>query len=200
MSSVLILFAHPAYEKSRAGRALREAAEGLPGVTLHDLYREYPDFQVEIPAEQERLLAHDRIVFQHPFYWYSAPALLKEWMDLVLEHGWAYGGQGRALEGKWLMNAVTTGGPLEAYGPQGGNRFRMREYLRPFDQTAKLCRMEYLAPFTFHRAMTPKAGADGEHHGRLYRQMLTALVEDRLDLPKAREAERLNDLLEAAHA
>ena len=86
-------------------------------------------------------------IFQHPFYWYSSPALVKEWIDLVLEHGFAYGQSGRALEGKIMMNAITTGGPDEAYQKGGYNRFTIREFLAPFDQTARLCQMRYLAPF-----------------------------------------------------
>ncbi|MBP0656770.1 hypothetical protein J8J20_23120, partial [Mycobacterium tuberculosis] len=41
---ILVLFAHPAYRRSRSNRALRFAAEALDGVTLHDLYETYPEF------------------------------------------------------------------------------------------------------------------------------------------------------------
>ena len=78
MSRVLVLFAHPALEKSRVNRHLLRAIEGLPDVTVHDLYEEYPDFQIDAEREQELLRTHDVIVLQHPFYWYSAPALVKE--------------------------------------------------------------------------------------------------------------------------
>ena len=63
----------------------------MEGVRLHDLYEAYPDFLIDVEAEQALLLEHDVIVFQHPVYWYSSPAILKEWQDLVLEHGFAYG-------------------------------------------------------------------------------------------------------------
>ena len=78
---VLVLFAHPAVQKSRLNVRLAAAACGLPGVTFHDLYETYPDFNIDVPAEQARLEAHEVIVLQHPFYWYSGPALLKEWLD-----------------------------------------------------------------------------------------------------------------------
>src|SRR6185369_10018305 len=91
---VLVLFAHPAFQKSRVHRHLVPAARQVEGITFHDLYEAYPDFQLDVPHEQQLLLAHDVIVFQHPFYWYSCPALLKEWLDLVLEYGFAYGPNG----------------------------------------------------------------------------------------------------------
>lgn len=144
---VLILFAHPAYEKSRVHRALTAAVRDLPAVTFHDLYEAYPDLDVDVPREQALLQAHDVIVFQHPFYWYSVPPLLKQWMDLVLEHGWAYGSTGRALEGKVLQVATTAGGRESAYGPDGLNRFTFREFLRPIEATARLCRMVFTEPW-----------------------------------------------------
>ena len=80
---VLVLFAHPALETSRINRRLAEAPQSLEGVTLRDLYEVYPDFDVDVEAEQASLLEHDVVVFQHPLYWYSAPPLLKQWQDLV---------------------------------------------------------------------------------------------------------------------
>jgi hypothetical protein len=96
--------------------------------------------------QQTLLTSHDVAVFQHPLYWYSVPPLLKQWMDLVLEHGWAYGSTGRALEGKMLQVATTAGGRAGAYGPDGLNRFTFEECLRPIEATARLCRMSYQAP------------------------------------------------------
>jgi glutathione-regulated potassium-efflux system ancillary protein KefG len=147
---VLILFAHPAFHRSRANRALRVAAEGVEGVTVHDLYETYPDYLIDVDAEQARLDAHRHLIFLHPFYWYSAPSLLKEWLDLVLTHGWAYGEGGRSLTGKTWTQAITTGGPARAYGPDGINRFSIEELLRPFEATAHLCGCRWQEPFVVH--------------------------------------------------
>lgn len=144
---VLILFAHPAYEKSRVHVALAAAVRDLPGVTFHDLYEEYPDLDIDVRREQALLTAHEVVVFQHPFYWYSVPPILKQWMDLVLEHGWAYGASGRALEGKTLQVAMTAGGREQAYGPEEFNRFSFREFLVPVEATARLCRMHFAEPW-----------------------------------------------------
>ena len=82
---LLILFAHPAFQKSQINRELVEAVESMPGVTTNDLYELYPHFHINIAREQQLLLDHDVIVWQHPFYWYSSPAIFKQWEDLVLE-------------------------------------------------------------------------------------------------------------------
>lgn len=156
---VLILFAHPAYEKSRVQAQLSAAARALPGVTFHDLYETYPDLDIDVKREQALLLAHEVVVFQHPFYWYSVPPILKQWMDLVLEHGWAYGSQGRALAGKTWQVAMTVGGRAQAYGPEGLNRYTFEEFLRPIEATARLCRMTFAEPFVVAgtHAITPDA-------------------------------------------
>jgi putative NADPH-quinone reductase len=104
---ILLLFAHPAYHKSRVNRHLLAAAQQVEVVHIHDLYEEYPNFHIDVPREQNLLLEHDVVVFQHPFYWYSCPALLKEWLDLVLQHGFAYGDEATALHGKYLLTATT---------------------------------------------------------------------------------------------
>lgn len=151
-SGVLLVLAHPALERSRANRALAKAAKGLSGVTFKDLYEIYPDFAVDIEAEQAALLAHDVIALQFPLYWYSTPALMKEWLDLVWLHGFAYGEDGVALKGKKLFVACSTGASAKAYHMHGYNRFSMDEFLRPLEQTAHLCGMEWETPFVVHGA------------------------------------------------
>ena len=152
-SSTLILFAHPAFEKSRAHRALLSAPEGLAHVTVNDLYEHYPNFQIDVAREQKLLADHDRIVLQHPLYWYSTPALIKEWFDTVLEYGWAYGKNGNALHGKSMAIVTTTGGGEDAYGPEGYNHYTVPELLRPVEQTAKLCGMRFEEPLIFFGAL-----------------------------------------------
>ncbi len=148
MQQVLLLFAHPKFELSRVNRALIDKVKGKEGVTVHDLYERYPDFNVDVPLEKHLLTEHDVILWHHPFYWYSAPPLLKQWIDLVLEFGWAYGPEGTALQGKQAMNVLTAGGTREVYCGEGKNQYSINEFLRPFEQTARLCGMDYLPPFT----------------------------------------------------
>ena len=192
---VLVLFAHPAFQRSRVNRALVDAVRDLDGVTLHDLYEVYPDFHIDVRAEQRLLTEHEAVVFQHPFFWYSTPAILKEWQDLVLEHGWAYGSQGTALRGKTMLSVITTGGRESAYQTEGHNRFTMRELLAPIEQTARLCGMEYLPPFVVHGTHRME-GEEMETHGADYRRVLEALRDNSLDWDAARSARRLNQYLD----
>ena len=67
---ILVLAAHPALERSVVNIALRRAVARDKSIQVHDLYDSYPDFQIDVAEEQEKILSHDLIVFQHPFYWY----------------------------------------------------------------------------------------------------------------------------------
>ncbi len=193
---LLILFAHPAFERSRVNTVLGETVRELPGVTFHDLYQAYPDFDIDVEHEQQLLLAHDVIVLQHPFFWYSTPAILKEWQDLVLQHGWAYGSKGTALHGKMAMTATTTGGREDAYQKDGHNRFTMGELLAPIGQTFRLCGVDYLPPFIVHGTLR-MSSQDIADHARDYRTVIEALRDDRLDLDEARRKPRINSELDA---
>jgi glutathione-regulated potassium-efflux system ancillary protein KefG len=193
---VLVLFAHPALEKSRVNRAMVRGLDQLQGITFHDLYEAYPGFDIDVDAEQRLLLEHDVLVLHHPFYWYSTPALIKQWEDLVLTHGWAYGSEGTALRGKLMMSAITTGGNEAAYQPGGHNRFTVSELLRPIEQTARLCGMDYMPPFIVYgtHGMTDDAIRG---HAEDYRRVLLALKDGALDLAAARQFPHLNSNLNA---
>ena len=171
MNRVLLMFAHPALEKSRVNAELLQAASGLDGITLHDLYQLYPDYHVDVRAEQKTLAEHDVIILQHPFYWYSPPPLVKQWEDLVLEHGWAYGQKGKALTGKKWMHVISTGGPEAAYQPGGFNRYTVREFLRPLEQTAVLCGMQFIPPYLVQGTHRLTADALARHRQE-YRSVL----------------------------
>jgi glutathione-regulated potassium-efflux system ancillary protein KefG len=194
MARVLILFAHPALEKSRVHRRLIRALPALPQLTFHDLYEEYPDFDIDVAREQELLLAHDLIVFQFPFFWYSTPPLIKQWEDLVLEHGWAYGSTGTALQGKRVLCVMTTGGGAAAYQHEGYNRRTIGEFLAPLEQTAQLCRMTFLPPYLIqgtHR-LEP---ADIEAVAARYTQLIQWLHDDQIDWDVASRYPTLNEAI-----
>jgi glutathione-regulated potassium-efflux system ancillary protein KefG len=197
---VLILFAHPALEKSRVNRRLIAAVQNLEDVTINDLYEEYPDFYIDVKREQELLLSHDVIVFQHPFYWYSCPALLKQWEDLVLQYGFAYGAQGTKLEGKWALTAITAGGSLSAYERGGNNFFTIRELLTPFEQTVRLCGMVYLPPFVVTGTLQLNSEAEIAKYASLYRNVVEGLRDSRFDPAEFQNASFLNEILETAPA
>jgi len=190
-ANVLVLFAHPAIRKSRVNRLMLDAVRPVDGVTVNDLYEAYPDLDIDVAREQELLAGHDVVVFQHPFYWYSTPAMLKEWQDLVLEHGWAYGHEGDALRGKTLLSAISTGGSEEAYCAQGNNRFTIRQLLAPIEQTARLCGMVYLPPFVVHGTHSVSE-QEIEGHANDYRLLVEGLRDDRVEVAKTANLSRLN--------
>lgn len=149
----LVLVFHPHLDRSRVNRALMDVAAGVDGVTVVDEYAQYPDFVVDAEREQELIETHDRIVLQFPSYWYSSPALLKQWEDAVLKAGWAYAG-GRALEGKEFMVAVSTGSPAESYTREGSHVRTMEELLSPFETTFRHTHATYLKPFLIQGVAT----------------------------------------------
>lgn len=185
MTKVLVLFAHPALEKSRVHERLVGSVPGHPDVHFHDLYEAYPRLDVDVRREQELLLEHDVVVFQFPFYWYSTPPMLKQWQDLVLEHGWAYGSEGTALRGKAWMCAVSAGAQASAYAPDGYNGMTVRQLLAPLERTAILCGMRYLPPWVVYG--THRLGEKGIAHARTYYEaLLTELTDGRLDRVEGR--------------
>ena len=198
MARVLVLFAHPALEKSRVHRRLLSQVPRHPDLTFHDLYEAYPRLDVDVAHEKELLLEHDTVVFQFPFYWYSTPPMLKQWQDLVLEHGWAYGSKGTALAGKDLVCAVSAGGGAAAYCAEGYNRFTVRQLMAPLEQTARLCRMRFLPPFVVYgtHRMTE---TEIEEAAVGFRRLLEGLLEGKpgdADLTKMQD---LNALVASWH-
>lgn len=178
---VSVLFFHPFPRRSQANRSLWQALEGLEGVNRRDLYSIYPSFSIDVEEEQRLLLETDVIVFQHPLYWYSCPALMKEWLDSVLERGWAYGEGGDKLKGKVWLQAITTGGGEETYHRTGYNQFSLSELLRPFEATARLCGMTFLPPF-FLNGTGRLTDTDRKLSGDRYRELLNGLVHGRLPM------------------
>lgn len=176
MNKVLIIFCHPRFEDSRANAALVRHVPDSEFVTFHDLYEQFPDFNIDVNLEKILLSQHDVIIWHHPFYWYSSPPLLKQWIDLVLEFGWAYGPHGDILHGKVILNAITSGGNRDAYQRTGYNRFTLREFLAPFEQTAVLCGMHYLSPFAVqgtHRLTDRELESAGQAYGKLINRLVS---------------------------
>jgi putative NADPH-quinone reductase len=192
MARVLVLFIHPGQRHSRVNVAMAKIAKSVDGVTFVDLYAEYPTFNIDIDLEQARLLEHDAIVFQFPIYWYSTPSLMKEWEDLVLEYGFAYGHNGDKLKDKIFFPVVTAGGPQDAYGVAGRNNFTLRTLLSPLEQTANLCHMRYIPPMVLFSAHDSNTDGRAEHHLAAYRTLLEALRDDRFHLERAIRAELLD--------
>jgi glutathione-regulated potassium-efflux system ancillary protein KefF len=161
--AVLVLAAHPNWRDSRVNRRLLAAARETAGVQVQDLYGSYPDYDIDVGAEQALTTGASLIVLLHPIQWYSMPALLKLWVDEVLTYGWAYGPGGTALRGKDLWLVATTGGPESSYHPQSYNRYFFEAFLPPYEQTAALCGMRFLPPLLLHGAHRASEQAVADH-------------------------------------
>ena len=197
---ILVLFAHPSIDRSEVNVELLSATLDREGVTVVDLCAEYPDYRIDVDREQQRLRDHDVIVFMFPLYWYSTPAILKEWQDLVLEYGFAYGQEGTALRGKVLLCALTAGGPEKAYRADGFNHYTLRELLRPIEQTATLCGMRFIAPFALFAARSALEEGRVRSHVADWERLLDALQRDAIDLEAAAGAPTLQGAVGAGVA
>lgn len=152
MADTVVIAAHPQLQHSHVTRAMIEAARHTPGVELRELYARYPDYLVDVRAEQAALAAARLVVWLHPIQWYSMPPLAKLWLDEVFEFGWAYGPRGDALRGKDLWLVTSTGGTEAAYHPAGHNRHFFDDFLIPYEQSAALTGMRWLPPLVLHGA------------------------------------------------
>ncbi|MFK5891749.1 MAG: NAD(P)H-dependent oxidoreductase [Pseudomonadota bacterium] len=150
----LIVFAHPYPQRSHANKYLIDSVSKLEHVVINDLYEKYPDFHINVEAEQKLLTEAKLIIFQFPLYWYNVPALLKQWQEMVLTRGFAFGNknQDRNLQGKPCMAVVSTGHKRRSYQNDGYDCYSLESFLRPLEQMAAHCKMNYQSPLVIHQA------------------------------------------------
>jgi glutathione-regulated potassium-efflux system ancillary protein KefF len=147
---IVIIYAHPYPRHSRANSVLLDALEDVPQISVRSLYDLYPDFHIDVAAEQAALAAASVVVWQHPMHWYGAPPLFRLWMDKVLQHGWAYGQGGGALAGKDLLWTVTTGGAEDDFMRCADADLYVLG--QPLRSAAELCGMRWLDPYAVYGA------------------------------------------------
>lgn len=150
MSSTLVIHAHPRPGQSVVTQALFDALAPMDNTALRSLYSLYPDFDIDVAAEQEALSRASLIVWLAPVHWYSVPALMKHWIDQVLAHGWAYGGDAHALRGKTVWWVASAGGTEAMYAPGGAHMRPFADFLAPIEHTARFCGMHWLPPYVVH--------------------------------------------------
>ena len=185
MAKLMVYYAHPGHKHSHVNRYMATAAKSIDDITYVDLYADYPRLDIDVNVEQQRLLDNDVILFQFPVFWYSSPSIVKEWQDLVLEHGFAYGAGGDNLAGKTMMLAVTAAGPADAYTADGYQHYSLRTFLTPFEQTARLCRMKFAAPYVLYGSLRAPDTGQVDPHVDGYRELLKAIRDDRYDFDAA---------------
>ncbi len=191
MASVIVYYIHPGHQHSHSNLAMQRLLQKVDGIERVDLYSEYPRFNINIDKEQQRLLNHDVVLFQFPVFWYSGPSLLKEWIDLVLEYGFAYGSEGNSVKGKKMMLALTAGGPRQAYTADGYQNHSLRTFLTPFQQTATLCKMQFLPPYVLYNSLHSEDDSRIEQHAQGYVQLVESLRDDRFNQRAAEELDTI---------
>src|SRR5688572_30376340 len=184
---IVLVFAHPYPDRSRANRRLLEAASSIEGVQVRSLYDMYPGFDIDVQAEQASLEQANAIVWQHPMYWYSVPGLLKHWFDKVLVRGWAYGDGTMALAGKRCLWVTTTGGDEKAFRTDGIHGHPFHSFVAPVEQTARFCGMLWQEPLIL-RGAHRVADSVLESAALNYRARLQILLGEQPSVPSAASA------------
>ena len=170
---IVVYFAHLEYERSMINRSLCDAIRAIPQVNFRDLHELYPDFFINVALEQEILRDADLIVFQHPIYWYSLPAIMKHFIDNVFVHGFAYGNKGDALMHKDFLHVASTGASAKEYSANGIHYYPFEELVRHIEQTVRFCGMNYLPPLILHGGHSLPIMKINQH-SETYRQFLTS--------------------------
>ncbi|WP_136681219.1 NAD(P)H-dependent oxidoreductase [Neptunomonas sp. XY-337] len=190
MSKVVVISGHPDLEQSYTNTVILQQLEASKlDVEVRRLDSLYPDYHIDVAAEQRALMAADVIVLQFPLYWYSTPALLKKWLDDVFAYNFAYGAEGDKLKGKDFFLSLTVGGPEESYDPLGYNHFTVEQMLHPLQQTAYLAGMNYRAPiYTNRMVFIPgvyNTQADVEERARDHATRLMSAIRKVVESPEA---------------
>jgi glutathione-regulated potassium-efflux system ancillary protein KefF len=177
--AVTLIYGHPYPARSQAGRVLLDGVRDLPGVEVRSLYDLYPDFDIDVQAEQAALLRADLIIWQCPFYWYGVPALLNLWFEKVLAHGWAYGEGADALSGKTVLWVPTTGGSPSNYSETDVHGHPFEAFVPAISQVARFCGMRWAEPplvvHAAHRLTHEELRAKARHYRRRIESLASEL-------------------------
>ncbi|MDY0410118.1 NAD(P)H-dependent oxidoreductase [Virgibacillus soli] len=193
----LVIISHPNILESSSQQFLIKAIPHHFDVTVHHLENEYPDWNINVAKEQKLLSEHDRIIFQFPFYWYSSPALLKHWQDMVYTEDFAFHARGKALRGKEFGLVLSVGINEAEYQAGGREMFSISELTRPFQATAEKLGMTYLKPFSIFQFgyMTDEQRFQLAIH---YQQVLTREKDNSLEAKEKWIMEQLTNMDKAS--
>lgn len=144
MKNILIVSGHTDLNRSFANKIILDELQSLlPQAEFVFLDKLYPDYQINVEAEQQHLKDADIIVLQFPFFWYGMPSLMKKWIEDVFIHGFSHGSTGNTLHGKKIIMSFTAGAPEEMYQHGGLQNYTIDEFMPPLKQFANLCGMEW---------------------------------------------------------
>lgn len=143
----LIIVAHPEVDNSPTQQFLQASLPKLTNaddqVIWHDLTAVLAASNWQRDAELTLLKQAQRIIWQFPLYWYSAPAILKQWQEAVFTGEVS---QYEFLAGKELGLVVSLGEKLANYQAGAREQFTISEILRPDQAFAQKLGWHYLTP------------------------------------------------------
>ena len=149
----LVILTHPSLETSVVNKRWVEELKKYPEkYTVHELYKVYPDENIDVEKEQKLVEKHGNLVFQFPVYWFNCPPLLKKWLDDVFLYGWAYGSKGDKLKNRKVALGISAGIKNVDYSETGRYRYTLEQVLSPFETTAIYCKADYRSFFAFYGA------------------------------------------------
>lgn len=116
MKNILVVSGHTNINNSLVNKTiLKELSDKFENLEITKLDLLYPDYKIDVKAEQDKLVKADVILLQYPVFWYGMPSIMQKWIEDVFVYGFAYGSTGGALKDKRLVVSMTFGGSKESY-------------------------------------------------------------------------------------
>lgn len=146
MKNILIVSGHTNLKNDSIANKtiLEELSKKIPEAEMDYLDQLYPDYKIDVEAEQAKLEKADLIILQFPIYWYTMPSLMSKWMEDTFKHGWSHGATGDKLKGKSVIASFTTGAPEALYHKDAPMGHEIEEYLPAIQSTCGLCGMDFV--------------------------------------------------------
>ncbi len=183
MKKILVIVGHPYWKDSVANRAIIEEFKRInPDAEISNITELYPDGNIDVAAEQKKLLDADTIVLQFPIMWYSCPSVMHRWLEEVLAYGFAYGRGGDKLQGKRLIASFTAGGSADMYSRYGVQKMTIDDLMLPLAGIPNHCLMEW-GGYVFSGGMIIAGNTDEEQlatfrgRAKAHAQRLNKLLE-----------------------
>lgn len=195
MQKTLLLLAHPKLSESVVNKFLIDQLkqEKLENLTIRNLQSCIKNNHFNIEEEQKSLLEADRIIFQFPLFWYSYPAILKQWIDEVFTPGFAYGRKGKELGTKLIdkqFSVITTiGSTEEMYIPGGIVGFSANELLRHIQATVEYTGAVYTYPHFIYGSAFLKEETELMNRFEKYKEYISSSY-----IPKEKQYQKLAKL------
>lgn len=167
MSKILVISAHQDLNTSVSNRLILDELVQHFGdnISIRHLSELYPDYQIDVKAEQQALINADIVLLQYPTFWYSVPAILKKWLDDVWLYGFAYGEGGDKLHGKKLLVSTTSGGVADVYVDEIVGK--MEDLIKPVKSSAIYAGFDWQGVYPLYGALYIQGVHNDEHLAQL---------------------------------